>query len=441
MDTQAAGTDLFFLFTLLVKIGVAGSIAAILARWGTFRNVLYTEVRDSDLKVKLMLFLTPALAFGVMMRLLGPAYRFADLMLEGSFLLGLLGGRVVGPLGGSLVSLPGFINHEWLSMPMAAFAGLAGGIIRQIIPNKEEIWNFGPFTFLGIPSAIVRLVRKGRPTWVMLPLGGSIALELFRQALGHATHLRWLFYIQTTAYWQLALVLIASMMAVAVPIKIWNNTRIEMNLERHQQLLLRARMDALTAQINPHFLFNTLNTVSSLTRYDPDTAREVLIKLSNILRRLLRKHETFVPLRDELSFVDDYLDIEVVRFGRDNLQIFKEVDQGTLDAFIPSMLLQPIVENALKHGLAAKLEGGTIVIRTVLRDGRLVIEIEDNGMGIPAERLAQVYQDGIGISNVQERLRVLYGGDFRMDISSREGEGTRIRIEMPELTTALPGSV
>jgi len=105
------------------------------------------------------------------------------------------------------------------------------------------------------------------------------------------------------------------------------------------------------------------------------------------------------------------------------------------------MLLQPIVENALKHGLAAKLEGGTIVIRTVLRDGRLVIEIEDNGMGIPAERLAQVYQDGIGISNVQERLRVLYGGDFRMDISSREGEGTRIRIEMPELTTALPGSV
>ena len=120
-----------------------------------------------------------------------------------------------------------------------------------------------------------------------------------------------------------------TMMAVAVPIKIWNNTRIEMNLEQHQQLLLKARMDALSSQINPHFLFNTLNTVSSLIRYDPDLARVVVMKLSNILRRLLRKHETFVPLQEELDFIDDYLDIEVARFGRDNLQIFKDVDQQT----------------------------------------------------------------------------------------------------------------
>ena len=123
------------------------------------------------------------------------------------------------------------------------------------------------------------------------------------------------------------LLLLATVMAVAVPIKIWNNTRIQMNLEQHQQLLLKARMDALSSQINPHFLFNTLNTVSSLIRYDPDQARVVVLKLSNILRRLLRKHETFVPLQEELGFVDDYLDIEVARFGRDNLQIFKQVDQ------------------------------------------------------------------------------------------------------------------
>ena len=119
-------------------------------------------------------------------------------------------------------------------------------------------------------------------------------------------------------------------MAVAVPIKIWNNTRIQMNLEQHQQLLLKARMDALSSQINPHFLFNTLNTVSSLIRYDPDLARGVVLKLSNILRRLLRKHETFVPLHEELDFLDDYLDIEVARFGRDNLQIFKKLDEFTL---------------------------------------------------------------------------------------------------------------
>ena len=115
----------------------------------------------------------------------------------------------------------------------------------------------------------------------------------------------------------LALAVIAALMSVAAPLKIWNNTRIEMNLEKHQQLLLKARMDALSSQINPHFLFNTLNTVSSLIRMDPDTARGVVLKLSNILRRLLRKHETFVPLREELQFIDDYLDIEVARFGKD----------------------------------------------------------------------------------------------------------------------------
>jgi two-component system LytT family sensor kinase len=148
-----------------------------------------------------------------------------------------------------------------------------------------------------------------------------------------------------------------------------------------------------------------------------------------------------VPLHEELGFVDDYLDIEVARFGRDNLQIFKQVDHNTLDAFVPSMLLQPIVENSIKHGLAAKLDGGQITIRTSSTDGRLVIEVEDNGVGISRDRMARVYVDGIGISNVHERLRVLYGDDFRMDISSSEGLGTRIRIEVPELVTEMKGLI
>ena len=182
----------------------------------------------------------------------------------------------------------------------------------------------------------------------------------------------WLFSIHPSNWGYMALVVLSSVMCVAMAIKIWNNTRIEMNLEQNQQLLLKARMDALTSQINPHFLFNTLNTVSSLIRFDPDMARGVVLKLSNILRRLLRKHETFVPLREELEFIDDYLDIEVIRFGRDKLQIFKEIDEETLDAFVPSMLLQPIVENAIKHGLAPRLEGGQIHLRTQRRDGRLL---------------------------------------------------------------------
>jgi two-component system LytT family sensor kinase len=435
METLNPGGDL--LLTLLLHVGAAASISAWLARSAIFRKVLFTEVRDSDQKVKLMLFVTPALAIGVMLRIVGHAYRAADLMLEGSFLLGLLGGRVVGPLGGSIISLPAFFNHEWLSTPVAAVAGLVGGLIRQAIPNTEEIWKLGPFTFLSTPRWLVRLFRRAKVSWEMLPLGACVALELGRQALGHVTKPQWLFHLDAGHNWELALVLLSTVMAVAVPIKIWYNTRIEMNLEQSQRLLLKARMDALSAQINPHFLFNTLNTVSSLIRYDPDMARGVVIKLSNILRRLLRKHETFVPLQEELDFIDDYLDIEVARFGHDNLQIHKQIEEHTLDAFVPSMLLQPIVENALKHGLATKSGGGEITMRTSIHDARLIIEVEDNGVGIPEDRMSQVFQEGIGISNVHERLRVLYGGDFRMDISSRTGEGTRIRIEIPELIPAI----
>jgi two-component system, LytTR family, sensor kinase len=127
----------------------------------------------------------------------------------------------------------------------------------------------------------------------------------------------------------------------------------------------------------------------------------------------------------------------VVRFGREKLQIVKEIGEETMEAFVPSMLLQPIVENSLKHGLSSKLEGGEITIRTAMRDGRLIVEVEDNGVGISETRMPQVYVDGIGISNVHERLRVLYGNDFKMEITSREGEGTRIRIEVPEVVPTL----
>jgi two-component system LytT family sensor kinase len=436
MDTATSVRDL--LFTLLLKVGVASSIAALLARWNTFRRVLFTEERDVDQKLKLMMFMVPPLIVGVVLRLVGSAYKFADLSMEGAFLMGLLGGRVVGPIGGAIITIPALISHEWLAMPVASTAGLLGGLIRQAIPNKEDLWNFGPFTFLNIPKATVKLLRKAELSWEMAPLTTCIGLELGRVALVQATKLKWLFAIDPHWDWWLGLTVIATLMSVAAPLKIWNNTRIEMNLERHQQLLLRARMDALSSQINPHFLFNTLNTVSALIRMDPDTARGVVLKLSNILRRLLRKHETFVPLREELSFIDDYLDIEVARFGEDNLDIVKEIGEDTLETFIPSMLLQPIVENSIKHGLAPKLEGGRIFLRTSNRDSRLHIEIEDNGVGISEEKLPHVYVEGIGLSNVRERLRVLYGTDFNLDITSHEGQGTKIRIDVPQLVPVIP---
>src|SRR6201987_1684523 len=245
IDTPISSRDL--LFTLLLKVGVAASFAALLPRWNPFRRVLFTEERDPDQKLKLMLFMTPPLIVGVALRLVGFPYRFADLSLEGAFLMGLLGGRVVGPIGGAIITIPALAAHEWLAMPAASTAGLLGGLMRQAIPNKEELWNFGPFPFLNIPKATLRFFRKAEISWEMLPLAACVGIELGRVALVMATDKpKWLFAIHARWDWWLVLAVIAALMSVAAPLKIWNNTRVEMNLERHQQLLLKARMDALS---------------------------------------------------------------------------------------------------------------------------------------------------------------------------------------------------
>ena len=122
------------------------------------------------------------------------------------------------------------------------------------------------------------------------------------------------------------LIYATSVIVIGTELKIWNSVRIQIKLEEQERLLLHARMEALQNQINPHFLFNTLNSVSSLVRFDPDTARELIIKLANILRRLLNSTDAFVPLREEFEFIDNYLDIEVVRFGRDKLRVVKELE-------------------------------------------------------------------------------------------------------------------
>ena len=188
----------------------------------------------------------------------------------------------------------------------------------------------------------------------------------------------------------------------------------------------------LRSQINPHFLFNTLNSIATLIRINPDNARNMIYRLSKILRRLLRKAENYSVLREEIAFIDDYLAIEMVRFG-EKLKFEKEIEPATLSRFVPSMILQPIIENSIRHGLANKVEGGTVRLRTWLDGTRLNISIEDDGVGIAEEKLESLFESGIGVSNVNERLRVLFGAGYRIDVRSKPGQGTKTRIEIPDL--------
>ncbi|MFQ5696431.1 MAG: sensor histidine kinase, partial [Terriglobia bacterium] len=350
-------------FILLFRIGVASAMAALIVRWPFFQRLLKVEERSLDERLLFVLVYGPPVALGVLTRIL-LGYQAADVSLEGALVAGLVGGRMSGMMVGTMVALPAFFNHELLSLPFGVLCGAVGGVLRELCSNKERIWSFGPFALFSVPRWLFRAFTKGEWNWVMLPLLATIGLELLRIALGRAFPGA-LYVLDPGKQWQLVFPVVGTVFGVALTLLIWNNTRIQIKLQEQEQSLLAARMEALTSQINPHFLFNTLNTIGSLTRIDAEAARALLVKLSNILRRLLRKNDNFVPLREELEFIDNYLDIEMVRFGREKLQVRKEIDASTLDVIVPSMLLQPIVENAIRHGLGPRIEGGKILLRTV----------------------------------------------------------------------------
>ncbi len=428
----------YVLVILLIKLGVIASLASIIARFDKFRRLLLTEVRTARQKLLFAAFLGVPFTLGVLARVLPTHYQGTDLSLEITVVGGLLGGTMVGLMVGTMVNLPAvLIGHEILALPMAVLYAVVAGSARWICPNKEEIWKFSPFIDKSLYLSIKQRFKQPAMDWQVLFFLLCIFLEMSRIAVGQLAQAhRWLFYVKPSNDWTEALIMMATAIAVALPLRIWNSTRMERKLEEKERLLIQARVDALISQINPHFLFNTLNTISSLIRLDPDRARELLFKLSSILRRRLRTQTHFVTLRQELEFIDDYLDIEVARFGRDKLEILKELDPETLDAVVPSMILQPVVENAIRHGIGARVDGGTIVFHSTRAEGRIVIEVSDNGVGMPLAPGKEIPATGIGMVNVRERLKALYGQDFLMKIDSRPGQGTTIRFELPELFPA-----
>ena len=425
---------------LLLKIAVAASVASIMSRVGAFQRILMREERTLNQRLKLALGFSAVFAASVGTRLLTRTYRAVDLGLEGSLLAGVVGGYVTGLVAGILISIPAMINGEYLSMLLFAGTGVLGGLLRDLAPEPEEIWKFSPMLDMTLFRMFRQWSEHRRTAFHSFFLLAILFAEFLRYSLARIFGTNALFSLHPGLYpdWpnphpaSVIGVYVATVFCITIPLKIWNNTRNEQKLELQQRLLSEARLEALSSQINPHFLFNTLNSVSSLIRINPEQARVVVQKLSKILRRLLQKHENFNPLREELSFIDDYLSIEMVRFG-DSLRFVKDVDANTLDRLVPSMMLQPLVENSLRHGLANKVNGGTIRIKSRLEEGRLHLAVEDDGVGISESDMAKLFEQGIGISNVNERLKVVFGNDYRMWIDSKPGEGTRTQIEIPDL--------
>src|SRR5438094_1326198 len=396
-------------------MAVMAALATMLVRYRLFRHILIFETRAWPDRLTFALGFGIPLAAGVASRLLLD-YKAADLTLEGAFVAGLIAGPYTGAVVGAMVGLAPIFNGEWIALPFAVGCGFAGGGLRELCP-KEAIWHFSPFIFTSLHRRAWRMLRTLEVDWQVVLLLAPIGLELVGLALGA----RWtvhhqLFILMPISTRTTFLVLLSTVLCVATPIKIWNNARIEHRLQEQEKLLLAAKIEALANQINPHFLFNTLASISSLVRTKPETARMLITKLSGLLRRLMRSTDHFVTLREELESVDEYLDIEVVRFGS-QLTVDKQIADDTLDVVVPSMILQPLVENSIKHGLARKVGGGRITIKTMARDGSVIIEVHDDGLGMTEERLGQALGDGIGLRNVDERLRVIYGANYHVKLT------------------------
>ncbi|MBB6145177.1 two-component system LytT family sensor kinase [Silvibacterium bohemicum] len=420
------------LITLLVKLGVAAAVSAALARSRTFQNLIFGQRRGSSQTLGLLAFICIPLALGVWMRFTVPNFQAADIAFETTVILGVLLGPLAALAGGAFLALPALLHHEYLALPFNLAVALIAGVFGKFV-EEEEVWSFSPFVDLSIYRWVRRNLRKPRFDRQVLLMILIVSMEITREWLHHL-YPRLLFALITHS-WPIRFAIWAcAPIVVGIPLKVWNAIRTERSLEEQKRLLLEARLDALQRQINPHFLFNTLNSIASLVRFRPEQARELIVKLANILRALLKDHDSYILLRDELSFTDDYLGIEVVRFGADKLKVVKEIDPRTLEIPVPSMLLQPLVENSIKHGLEPRIGGGTITLRSRIEGAQVIIEVEDDGVGIAPGRSHSsgvLRGTGIGMKNVRERLEVLYGQAALFDVTSRPGRGTKVTLAMP----------
>jgi two-component system, LytTR family, sensor kinase len=426
-------TDGLILITLLVELGVAAAVSSSLARSTTFKNLLLLTHRNLRQTLALVAMITVPLTLGVWVRVRVPNFLAADISYEATVLMGLLLGPGAAMLGGAALSLPAMWHGEhWALAVNLAVAAIAGTVGRFI--EREEVWSFSPMIDLSLYRWVTRNLRKPRLDRQIMLLVLITTMQFATSMLSRRYPSRF-FALRSLNWWVELAICACAPVVVGIPLKIWNAVRIERKLEEQSRLLMEARLDALQRQINPHFLFNTLNSITSLVRSKPELAREMIVKLANILRALLKDREAYVPFAEELAFTDDYLDIEVVRFG-EKLRVVKEIAPETLAVPVPSMLLQPLIENSIKHGLEPRIDGGTVTLRSrILTDGRLLLEVEDDGIGMDAEREGEVGSrgGGIGMRNVRERMEVMYGPAAEVEMVSRPGRGTKVTLIMPQL--------
>ena len=421
--------DQFLFINLLLRIAVMAGIISLVLGFRFVSDFLVRSQRAVS-QVKMILLFSVILVAGVLVRKL-VAQGAMDLSLEGVILAGLLGGVWVGAGVGFAVGLACYLLGEVAALPFYLVVGLVSGALFNRLGERGVIWSFSLNPFLIVYSFIERLF-KGRLDRNFIPFALCIGFALLRYQIVAELGVRRLYGFVPRDQFLIALELAVTVYTLGIALKIVSNTRLEIILREEEKQLVHARLSTLRGQVNPHFLFNTLNSISALIRTDAEKAREMTRRLAQIFRKSLEDMTDSHTLAEEMEFIENYLSIEKVRFG-EKLSVSNEIEPDAAMFMVPSMILQPLVENAVKHGISRTTEGGQVDIKARRRDNGVEITIENDGPVADPYDFDEMLSRGFGLRNVVERLEIHSCGMGSLELSCREGGGAIVRMFMPDL--------
>ncbi|RKZ08938.1 hypothetical protein DRQ05_00635 [bacterium] len=425
--------DQFLLINMLLRMAVMAGIVSLFLGFNFVIDFLTTKSRTAAAKAKLTLLFIVVFGIGVAVRRL-VSQGAMDLSLEGTMLAGLLGGVWAGGGVGAGVGLVAYAFGEKVAFPFYLAVGLVSGLFYTALEKRGDVWSYSLNPFYVVYNFFERLF-KGELDRNSIPFIMAIVFAFVRyRFLYHYSgrHLLYGFIPRGPMLYTLDLGVLVYTLGIAL--KILSNARTEILLKEEKHQLINAKLVTLRSQINPHFLFNTLNTITALIRTDSEKAREMTRRLSSIFRKSLDDTSDLHSLSDELAFIDDYLSIERVRFGEERLMVDKEIDDVVLNIQVPVMILQPIVENAIKHGISKISRPGRLRITARGKRNGVEVTIENDGPAGEQKELNELTTRGIGLRNVIERLRIYSGGKSEFEIKFRKEGGASVRFYLPAIS-------
>lgn len=401
----------YIIFLVLIKLLIITLISMALANIRFFSRKLIEVDKSFKGRLSLALILSGVLVVSIILRH-SANYQALDFTFAGLYIVGLLCGFTTSFISAIIVSVVLiFFTSEYYGVLVSFVSAIFGSFFYRdnVFINDKKFYKFS-FGMIPVSILMAYLYRYAPDGTIFNLSNGTFAGDI--------------------------IVALSDLMGVFLLMFLFRHHKTKIEFMNNESKLTEARLAILSSKINPHFLFNTLNTIASAVRINADVARDVVFKLSEILRHTFSTENEFRILNDEIDFIKNYLDIERVRFGQSRLSIDIEIDKKSKEAKIPTMIIQPIVENAIKHGIAGLVDKkGVILIKSVFfNDGKkdfIMIEVSDNGLGTDEIADKDLYKKGIGLSNVRDRLKLIYGNDAKLTFSSLKDQGTTVGIILP----------